>query len=95
MNLWKAHFTLGVRANVQPKSSIPIGAKVEISPKGLRDPKYPLTSSARRWFRLSFRTPISVLHSPARGGFIFLYLSHTQTQKGQKILNPATEQRSS
>jgi hypothetical protein len=30
----KAHFTLGVRANVQPKSSIPIGAKVEISPKG-------------------------------------------------------------
>jgi hypothetical protein len=24
-------FTLGVRANVQPKSSIPIGAKVEIS----------------------------------------------------------------
>ncbi len=27
-------FTLGVRANVQPKSSIPIGAKVEISPKG-------------------------------------------------------------
>jgi hypothetical protein len=30
----KAHFTLGVRANVQPESSIPIGAKVEISPKG-------------------------------------------------------------
>jgi hypothetical protein len=30
----KAHFTLGVKANVQPKSSIPIGAKVEISPKG-------------------------------------------------------------
>jgi hypothetical protein len=30
----KAHFTLGVRANVQPKSSIPIDAKVEISPKG-------------------------------------------------------------
>jgi hypothetical protein len=30
----KAHFTLGVGANVQPKSSIPIGAKVEISPKG-------------------------------------------------------------
>jgi hypothetical protein len=29
-----APFTLGVRANVQPKSSIPIGAKVEISPKG-------------------------------------------------------------
>jgi hypothetical protein len=28
-----AHFTLGVRANVQPKSSIPIGAKVEIGPK--------------------------------------------------------------
>jgi hypothetical protein len=26
--------TLGIRANVQPKSSIPIGAKVEISPKG-------------------------------------------------------------
>jgi hypothetical protein len=33
-NLTKAHFTLGVRANVRPKSSIPIGAKVEISPKG-------------------------------------------------------------
>jgi len=30
----KDRFTLGVRANVQPKSSIPIGAKVEISPKG-------------------------------------------------------------
>jgi hypothetical protein len=30
----KAPFTLGVRANVQLKSSIPIGAKVEISPKG-------------------------------------------------------------
>jgi hypothetical protein len=29
-----ACFTLGVRANGQPKSSIPIGAKVEISPKG-------------------------------------------------------------
>jgi len=30
----RAHFTLGVRANVQPKSSILIGGKVEISPKG-------------------------------------------------------------
>jgi hypothetical protein len=30
----KARFTLGVKANVQPKSSIPVGAKVEISPKG-------------------------------------------------------------
>ncbi len=30
----KAHLTLGVRGDVQPKSSIPIGAKVEISPKG-------------------------------------------------------------
>jgi hypothetical protein len=29
----KAPFTLGARANVQPKSSISIGAKVEISPK--------------------------------------------------------------
>jgi hypothetical protein len=29
----KAHFTLGVRVIVQPKSSIPIGAKVEISPR--------------------------------------------------------------
>jgi hypothetical protein len=27
-------FTLGVKANVQPKSSIPIGAKVKINPKG-------------------------------------------------------------
>ncbi len=32
--LIKACFTLGVRANVQPKPSIPIGAKVEISPNG-------------------------------------------------------------
>jgi hypothetical protein len=31
-NLSKAHFTLGVKDNVQLKSSIPIGAKVEISP---------------------------------------------------------------
>jgi hypothetical protein len=30
-----AGFTLGVRANVQPKSSIPIRTKVEISPKAL------------------------------------------------------------
>jgi hypothetical protein len=30
----KAHFTLGVKATVKPKSSIPIGVKVEISPKG-------------------------------------------------------------
>jgi hypothetical protein len=30
----KARFTLGVRANVKLKSSIPIGAIVEISPKG-------------------------------------------------------------
>jgi hypothetical protein len=30
----KASFTLGVGANVQPKSSIPISPKVEISPKG-------------------------------------------------------------
>jgi len=34
MGLNQARFTLGARANVQPKSSIPIGAKVEISPKG-------------------------------------------------------------
>jgi hypothetical protein len=31
---YEAHFTQGVKANVQLKSSIPIGAKVEISPKG-------------------------------------------------------------
>jgi len=31
----KAGFTLGVRANVEPKSSIPIGAKVEIGPRAL------------------------------------------------------------
>jgi hypothetical protein len=30
----KALFIVGVKANVQPKSSILIGAKVEISPKG-------------------------------------------------------------
>jgi hypothetical protein len=36
--LWRvciAWFTLGVRADVQPKSSMSIGAKVEISPQGL------------------------------------------------------------
>jgi hypothetical protein len=32
--LIKACFTLGVTADVQPKPSIPIGAKVEIGPKG-------------------------------------------------------------
>jgi hypothetical protein len=31
----KAHFTQGVKAKVQLKSSIPIGAKVEISPPWL------------------------------------------------------------
>jgi hypothetical protein len=31
---YNAHFTKGVKANVQLKSSIPIGAKIEISPKG-------------------------------------------------------------
>jgi hypothetical protein len=30
----KAQFTLGIKANVQLKSNISIGAKVEISPKG-------------------------------------------------------------
>ncbi len=30
----KAHFTLGAKANVQFKSNILIGAKVEINPKG-------------------------------------------------------------
>jgi hypothetical protein len=30
----KTSFTLRVRANVEPKSSIPIVPKVEISPKG-------------------------------------------------------------
>jgi hypothetical protein len=30
----QVRFTLGVRANVQPKSSIPICVKVEINPKG-------------------------------------------------------------
>jgi hypothetical protein len=34
VGLNQARFTLGVWANVQPKSSIPIGAKDEISPKG-------------------------------------------------------------
>jgi hypothetical protein len=29
---YKAHFTQGIKANVQLKSSIPIGAKVEINP---------------------------------------------------------------
>jgi hypothetical protein len=38
---YKAHFTPGVKANLQLKSSIPIGGKVEISPKGftLRESK--------------------------------------------------------
>jgi hypothetical protein len=30
----RPNFTLGVRADVQPKLSIPIGAKVEFDPKG-------------------------------------------------------------
>jgi hypothetical protein len=30
----KARFTPGVTADVQPKSSIPIGPKVELGPKG-------------------------------------------------------------
>jgi hypothetical protein len=34
VNSVNAHFTLGVKANVQFQSSIPIGAKIEISPKG-------------------------------------------------------------
>jgi hypothetical protein len=34
INTTKAHFTVGVRANVQSKSSISIGAKVEISRNG-------------------------------------------------------------
>jgi hypothetical protein len=34
VGLNQARFRLGVRANVQPKSRIPIGAQVEISPKG-------------------------------------------------------------
>ncbi len=34
-NKWvKAHFTQGVKAKVEPKSSNPIGAATEISPKG-------------------------------------------------------------
>jgi hypothetical protein len=39
--LFKAHFTPGVKTNVHLKSSIPIGGKVEISPKGftLRESK--------------------------------------------------------
>ncbi len=32
----KAHFALGVKANVQLKSSIPIGAKLEIRSQGLK-----------------------------------------------------------
>jgi hypothetical protein len=35
-NVIQAFFTLRVRANVKPKASIPIGGKVEISPKGFR-----------------------------------------------------------
>ncbi len=31
---YNVHFTKGVKPNVQLKSSIPIGAKIEISPKG-------------------------------------------------------------
>jgi hypothetical protein len=30
----RPNFTLGVRADVEPKSNIPIGAKVEFGPKG-------------------------------------------------------------
>jgi hypothetical protein len=85
LNLCKAHFTLGVRANVQPKSSIPIDAKVEISPKGLPDAKYPLTSSLQRWFHLSFCIPFSALHSSAREGFIFYIYCIHEVKKGKSF----------
>jgi hypothetical protein len=83
LNLCKAHFTLGVRANVQPKSSIPIGAKVEIGPKGLPDAKYPLTSSVQRWFHLSFCIPFLALHSSAIEGFIFFIYWIHKVKKGK------------
>ncbi len=86
MNLWKAHFiSLGVRANVQPKFSIPTGAKVEISPEGLADAKYPLTSSVQRWFHLSFCIPFSALHSSAKEGFLkYIYCIH-KVKKGKNV----------
>jgi hypothetical protein len=95
LNLCKAHFTLGVRANFQPKSSIPIGAKVEIGPKGLPDAKYPLTSSVQRWFHLSFCIPFFGVAQFCNRRVYFLYLLDTQGQKGQKFKNPAAKQRSS
>jgi hypothetical protein len=35
VHICKVHFRVGVRANSQPKSSIPIGPEVEISPRDL------------------------------------------------------------
>ncbi len=88
LNLCKVHFTLGVSKNIQPKSSIPIGANVEISPKGLQDAKYPLTSSVQRWFHLSFCIPFAALHSSAREGFIF-YIYCVHKSKRAKKFKPA------
>jgi len=52
-----AHFTLGVRAHVQPKSSILIGAKVEISPKGFT---LGVTAELEKIFQSTPRSMISM-----------------------------------
>jgi len=64
-----------------PNPAFLLVQKLKSAPKGLRDPKYTLTSSARRWFRLSFCTPISALHSPAKGGFIFIFIAYTNSKR--------------
>jgi hypothetical protein len=54
-----AHFTLGVKANVQLKLSIPIDPKVEISPKGFRVELFTTDHSP---ITDLFRSSSSVLH---------------------------------
>jgi hypothetical protein len=57
----KAHLTLGVRADVQPKSSIPIGAKVEISPKGFT---VGVKADIENNFSIGLRLIINAEHCP-------------------------------
>jgi hypothetical protein len=85
LNLCKAHFTLGVSKNVQPKSNIPIVAKAEINPKGWLDAKYSLTSFVQCWFHLSFCILFFSVTQFYKQKAYFLYLLHTQSQQGQNF----------
>jgi len=77
LNLCKAHFTLGVRANVQSKSSIPIGAKVEISPKGLARPQIHPDELCPTLVSLVFlHTYFCVAQSCKRRVYFYIYRIH-------------------